>query len=209
MAGRRQGPGSGDPRFTDRMTTLLQRLEAEPDVSGVTYAQQFPGAEGGADIEVDGDAPGERPTSADLHAHQRRGAESLRRASASACSPGAASPPRTRYREPTPVDRRPVIRRASGSWRQRRRPPRPLLATLGRTERAKVSPWYEIVGIVPAFAETFTPPSGIGGDVAAALSRGRAGAALSRRPHRPGPRRRSDCGSRRNSGRSPRRSIRP
>nr|MBA2302071.1 ABC transporter permease [Acidobacteriota bacterium] len=36
----------GDARFTDRMTTLLQRLEAEPEVSGVTYAQQFPGAEG-------------------------------------------------------------------------------------------------------------------------------------------------------------------
>jgi len=46
----------GDARFTDRMTTLLQRLEAEPEVSGVTFAERFPGAEGYASIEVDADA---------------------------------------------------------------------------------------------------------------------------------------------------------
>ena len=35
-------------------------------------------------------------------------------------------------------------------------------ASLGSDGQKKVSPWYDIVGIVPAFAETFTPPSGLG-----------------------------------------------
>ena len=64
----------GDPRFTDRMTTLLQRLEAEPEVSGVTYAQHVPRGRVGLRRRT-----GRRrvPAGADSHPHQRRRAESV------------------------------------------------------------------------------------------------------------------------------------
>lgn len=123
----------GDARFTDRMTTLLQRLEAEPEVSGVTYAQHFPGAEGGASIEMDADASRPNGTCgsgsvADLHAYQCRRAESLRRPRHP--DPGR---PRIRTRRRAPGSdrrhRRPVIRRASGSWQQCGGSARPILAT--------------------------------------------------------------------------------
>jgi predicted permease len=45
-------------RFTDRSTELIRRLEAQPEVAGVTFADRFPGLERSAAIEVEGsDAP--------------------------------------------------------------------------------------------------------------------------------------------------------
>jgi hypothetical protein len=41
-------------RFADRTAELIRRLEAEPDVSGVTFASHFPGADLWAPIEVEG-----------------------------------------------------------------------------------------------------------------------------------------------------------
>jgi putative ABC transport system permease protein len=36
-------------------------------------------------------------------------------------------------------------------------------SSVGSDGQTKVSPWHEIVGVVPAFAETFTPPSSFAG----------------------------------------------
>jgi hypothetical protein len=156
----------GDARFTDRMTALLQRLEAEPDVAGVTYARQFPGAEGGAEIEVeaDGSLP-DRALAPD---------QSLTYTRTNAVAPNLFDVVGVRMlagRGFAPADALPgataVI--VDQSFADRLGPGSHVVGRRVRYSRrqldgqAAVGPWFEIVGIVPAFAETFTPPSGIGG----------------------------------------------
>ncbi len=156
----------GDARFTDRMTTLLQRLEGEPEVSGVTYAQQFPGAEGGGQIEVDADAS--RPagpaapdqpvlmfTRTNAVAPNLFDVLGVRVLAGRGFGPADALPGAAAI----VVDQSFADRLAGGTVIGRR-----LRFSQQKADGEKaVSPWYEIVGIVPAFAETFTPPSGIGG----------------------------------------------
>jgi putative ABC transport system permease protein len=156
----------GDARFIDRMTTLLRRLEAEPEVSGVTYADRFPGAEGGGSIEVDADAS--RPDGAaardqpmQMYTRTNTVAPNLfdvfgvsilagRGFTAADALPGATA---------VIVDQSFAERLAGGNVLGRR-----IRYSNRKPDGATaVSPWFEIVGIVPAFAETFTPPSGIGG----------------------------------------------
>ena len=144
----------GDPRFTDRMTALLQRLEAEPEVSGVTYAQFFPGAEAGSEIELDGAA-------STLYTRSNTVAPNLfdvlgvrivagRGFAAADALPGSSAVIVDQsFAEQLAGGRSVVGRRVRYSHRK-------------STGEAEVSHWYEIVGVVPAFAETFTPPSGIG-----------------------------------------------
>jgi predicted permease len=155
----------GDARFTDRMTTLLQRLEAQPEVSGVTYAQQFPGAEGGSEIELDADGSrAEDPAARDqrrMYTRTNAVAPNLFDMLDVRILAGRGFAPADAIAGATAVvvDQTFAERLAGGTVIGRRvrysqRKPD------GQTE---VSPWYEIVGIVPAFAETFTPPSGIGG----------------------------------------------
>jgi putative ABC transport system permease protein len=155
----------GDARFTDRMTTLLQRLEAEPQVSGVTYAQSFPGTEWGTDIEVDADAshPGGAGTAARtmlFYTHSNAVAPNLfdvfgvrilagRGFTAADALPGSSA---------VIVDQSFAERLAGSAVGRRVR-----YSSRGPDGQTRVSPWHEIVGIVPAFAETFTPPSGFGG----------------------------------------------
>jgi putative ABC transport system permease protein len=156
----------GDARFTDRMTTLLQRLEAEPEVSGVTYAQHFPGAEGGSTIEVEADPSRPDDTVA--------GDQSLTYTRTNAVAPNLFDVLGVRIlsgRGFAPGDARPganaVIVDEAFAERLGR-----ASNVVGRRVRysgtrpdgqVEVSPWFEIVGIVPAFAETLTPPGGIGG----------------------------------------------
>jgi hypothetical protein len=143
----------GDARFTDRMTTLLQRLEAEPEVSGVTYAQHFPGAEGGSAIEVDADTIYTRTNAVAPNLFDVFGVRILagRGFTAADALPGSTA---------VIVDQSFAERLAGGSSVVGRRV---RYSSRGSDGQTKVSPWHEIVGIVPAFAETFTPPSGIGG----------------------------------------------
>lgn len=48
-----------DAMFAARMNAWIQRLEAEPGISAVTFANRFPGEEGYATLEVEPDgAPG-------------------------------------------------------------------------------------------------------------------------------------------------------
>jgi hypothetical protein len=157
----------GDARFTDRMTTLLQRLQAEPEVSAVTYAQQFPGTEWGSDIEVDADAfgpggPAARDQPMLFYTHSNAVAPNLfdvfgvrilagRGFTAADALPGSTA---------VIVDQTFADRLGTGNSVVGRRIRYSSVGPDGQTE---LSPWHEIVGIVPAFAETFTPPSGIGG----------------------------------------------
>jgi predicted permease len=157
---------AADARFTDRMTTLLQRLEAEPEVSGVTYAQRFPGAEGSALIEVDADASGAdgaaagrrpmristRPNAVAPNLFDVFGVRILagRGFTAADALPGS----------PAVIVDQSFAERLAGSNVVGRRVRYSQRNSDGQTE---VGPWHEIVGIVPAFAEMVTPPSGIGG----------------------------------------------
>jgi putative ABC transport system permease protein len=157
----------GDARFTDRMTTLLQRLEAEPEVTGVTFADRFPGAESGADIEVDADAS--RPDGA---AGRDQPIRFYTRTNAVApnlfdvfgvrilAGRGFTAADALSGSTAVIVDQSFADRLGAGSSVVGRRV---RYSSLGSDGQTKVSPWHEIVGIVPAFAETFTPPSGLGG----------------------------------------------
>jgi hypothetical protein len=154
----------GNPRFTDRMTTLLQRLEAEPQVSGVTYAQHFPGAEGGSTIELDEDASGPAATAVQeplTYTRTNAVAPNLFDVLGVPILAGRGFVAADALHGGTAV----IVDQAFANDL------RPGSNVLGRRVRysqrkpdgqAAVSPWFEIVGIVPAFAETFTPPSGIG-----------------------------------------------
>lgn len=44
-------------RFRIRVTELMRRLEAEPDIAGVTFASRFPGNESPIEMEVEGSEP--------------------------------------------------------------------------------------------------------------------------------------------------------
>jgi hypothetical protein len=154
---------AGDARFTDRMTTLLQRLEAEPEVSGVTFAQQFPGQEGYVSIEVD--TEGARPDSAApqdqsmlIGTCPNRVAPNLfelfgvrilagRGFTAADALPGATAVVVDQTFAQRLAGSRSVVGRRV---RYSRRTPN------GEREPG---PWHEIVGIVPAFAGTVTAPS--------------------------------------------------
>jgi putative ABC transport system permease protein len=147
----------GDPRFTDRMTTLLQRLEAEPEVSGVTYARQFPGNEFGSDVELETDAS--QPIQ--LYTRTNAVAPNLFEVFGVRVIAGRAfiAADALRGSSAVIVDQAFAERVAPGGnvvGRHVR------YASLGPDGQKKVSPWYDIVGIVPAFAETFAPPSGLG-----------------------------------------------
>ena len=149
----------GDPRFTDRMTTLIQRLESEPDVSAVTFADRVPGAEFGADIEVDGAGPGDQPIP--LYVRFNSVALNLfdvfdvpmlagrRFVTADTLKPTAG----------LIVDQAFAKRLSGGSVLGRR----VRYAQRMASGEMSYSPWYEIVGVVPAFAETITPTSSISG----------------------------------------------
>jgi predicted permease len=156
----------GNARFTDRMTTLLQRLEAEPEVSGVTYAQRFPGTEWGSEIEVDADAsrpgagaPLDQPMQ--FYTHTDAVAPNLfevfgvrilagRGFTAADALPGSTA---------VIVDQTFADRLGAGSNVLGRRL---RFSSADPDGQTKGSPWFEIVGIVPSFSEKFTPPSGIG-----------------------------------------------
>jgi predicted permease len=155
----------GDARFTGRMTTLLQKLEAEPEVAGVTYARQIPGAEWGASIEVDTDPSrhGAAAASEKVMIYTRTNAVApnlfdvfgVRILAGRGFTPADALPPSGGVI----VDQSFAERLGAGGAVVGRRI---RYSTTGTDGRAEVSPWHEIIGIVPAFAETITPPSGLG-----------------------------------------------
>ena len=141
-----------DPRFGEQVTTLIQRIQEQPDVSAVTFADAVPGAEGHGMIEL------ESP-SALISSRVNFVATNLfevfdipvlagRGFAAADTNPASAA---------VIVDQAFANRLAPGE------------SAMGRRVRFAVSdgasapnPWLEIVGIVPAFSSTFTPATGLG-----------------------------------------------
>lgn len=154
------------PLFAARMTTLIQRLEAEPGVSAVTYADRFVGEERYATFEAEPEgghtgvveSPLEPPA---IRGGTNRVATNLfdvlgvrilmgRGFTASDASPGANT---------VIVDQAFAERLAGGGNVLDRRIRYSHSSPEGAPEPG---PWHEIVGVVPAFADTIAPPVGIG-----------------------------------------------
>jgi predicted permease len=147
---------SGDPgpsRFTDRMRMVMQRLEAEPEVASVTFAQHFPGEEpyDTFDTEIAGQ----------LGAHETLVATNLfaefgaRMIAGRGFAIGDTRPGSTAVI----VDQTFAERLAPGSNVVGRR-----IRSMRRRPGGEVEtgPWLEIVGVVAAFADSFAGPKGIG-----------------------------------------------
>jgi predicted permease len=138
---------SPDAQFPERMTTLIQRLQEQPDVSAVTFADAIPGAEGRGLIQPESPSPlfashvnfvatnlfdvfdvrvlaGRGFTAAD--ARPKSPAVIVDQAFADRLAPGGNVIGR-RIRFPAP----------DGA--------------------SAPNPWMEIVGVVPVFSSTFTP----------------------------------------------------
>jgi predicted permease len=141
-----------DARFAERMTTLIQRMQEQPEVSAVTFADAIPGAEGRGLLETEGPSAlvssrvnfvatnlfdvfdvrvlrGRGFTAAD--AHPKSPAVIVDQAFADRLAPGADVIGR-RVRFPAP----------DGA--------------------SAPNPWMEIVGVVPVFSSTFTPSTALG-----------------------------------------------
>ena len=141
-----------DARFAERMTTLIERMQEQPEVSAVTFADAIPGAEGSGVLEPDG-------PSAIIVSHVNFVAANLfdvfgvrvlagrgfMAADAQPESPGVI------------VDQAFADRLAPGG------------NVIGRRIRftapegaSRPNPWMEIVGVVPVFSSTFTPSAAFG-----------------------------------------------
>ena len=151
--------------FGARMTTLTERLRAQPGVTTVTFAQRFPGEESFLTYEVEGGAVAatdaderEEPQPTTFRAGANRVATNFfdvlgvrvlagRGFTNADARPGAG----------VVVDQA-FAERLGGSVLGRR--VRPLISSRdGTVERGS---WHEIVGVVPAFAQAIAPPVGTG-----------------------------------------------
>ena len=144
--------------FTARMTAWIQKLEAEPGVSAVTYLDEYPGEEPFAkfDVDVEGASPitiGASPNRVAPNLFAVLGVPVLagRGFTAADASDGANS---------AIVDQTFVDQIGRGSNVVGRR-----VRFSGRQFDGSVaySPWFEIVGVVPAFAEAMRPTVNRGG----------------------------------------------
>jgi predicted permease len=137
-----------DATFTRQMTALLQRLREEPEIAAVTFAQSFPGLDRYATVEVEGDE------ALVFGAVTNRVAENLFT---------VFDVPLLAGRRFRPGDERPgatavivdetFAERLGGGHALGRRVRTATLDADGETRRSE---WFEIVGVVPAFASDFT-----------------------------------------------------
>ena len=143
-----------DPRFAGRTATLIQRLQEQPEVSAVTFADAVPGAEISPSIEAEGG-------SVIIRAHWNRVATNLfdvfgvrvlagRGFTTADADPGASS---------VIVDQALADRLAPGG------------NVIGRRIRfpapdgaSKPNPWMEIVGVAPVFSSSFTATGNLGAE---------------------------------------------
>jgi len=139
--------------FTARMTAWLQTLESEPGVSGVTYADRFPGEEGIATVAADtGGAElitiRAQPNFVATNFFEVLGVRVLagRGFTTADASPGA---------DAIVVDHAFAERLGSGNVLGRR-----IRFSNPSPDGTEDSRWYEIIGVVPAFTATFVPAGG-------------------------------------------------
>jgi len=147
---------SGDPspaRFTGRMQMLMQKLEAEPEVAGVTFTQYFPGEERFETMDTESAGQiGTRATRVATNLFEVFGVRTLagRGFVTTDTRPDAAA---------VIVDQTFAERLAPGSNVVGRRVRSMRRGPEGRVE---MGPWLEIVGVVAPFTESFAGPKGIG-----------------------------------------------
>jgi hypothetical protein len=157
----REGRAPGlEKRLPEFTTALTQRLEADQDIAGVTFADRFPGQEGYARLELENDG----------------GA-----AAAATASEDALVPARTNAVAVNLFDlfEVPVVAGRGFSGSDVRPDPSAVIIdgtfaqriggnVVGKRVRyarspdgeTPPSPWFEIVGVVPAFADNFTTSEG-------------------------------------------------
>ncbi len=142
-----------DARLTDRMTMVLQRLVKELEVTGVTFAQDFPGQERSATLEAE--------SSGLIHAGSTQVATNLFEVFNVPLLAGRGFVSGDAYPGSTAVivDQTFANELAPGSNVIGRR------IRYSRRDRdggLESGPWLEIVGVVPAFAESFSASNAFG-----------------------------------------------
>ena len=146
-------------QFNTRMTALIQRLEAEPGISAVTYAQRFPGEEGYASFEVapEESASGKVPEPVQYATMDGRAGAVATNLFEVLRVPLLAGRGFTAADE-SPASNAVIVDQA---FAEQLAPGRNVV---GRRIRftapegsAEHNPWAEIVGVVPAFAESIAP----------------------------------------------------
>jgi putative ABC transport system permease protein len=165
--------------FTARMTALIQRLEAEPGISAVTYADRFAGEEGFGTFEAEAEgaqAAGAQPPpqpiairgAANRVATNLFGVFGVRVVAGRGFTAADASPGATAVI----VDQAFAEQLAGGENVLGRRI---RYANISADGAAQPGPWYEIVGVVRTFADAVAPPVGIGARAPRLYHAGRAG----------------------------------
>jgi putative ABC transport system permease protein len=143
---------SSDAQFAGRMTTLMQRMQEQPEVSAVTFADAIPGAEGHGVLEPE--SPSALiPSRVNLVATNLFDVFDVRVLAGRGFTSADAHP-----KSPAViVDQAFADRLAPGG------------NVIGRRIRFAVpdgasgpNPWMEIVGVVPVFSSTFTPSATLG-----------------------------------------------
>ncbi len=153
--------------FSARMTALIEKLEAEPGVSAVTYADRFAGEERGAtfDIEPDRVPAGREAVAATPMAVNGLSnavainffdALGVRVLAGRGFTPSDASPGAD-----TVIVDQAFADMLAGSGNVLGR--RVRSSHQSRDGAAEYSPWYQVVGVVPAFADGMAP-NGVRGD---------------------------------------------
>jgi predicted permease len=153
--GRVQGVEKRLPAFA---AALIERLEADPDIAAVTFADGFPGEENYSTIEIAGDAGAAAVDREDAPLPVRTSAVAPnffdvfqvpvvagRGFNASDARPGASA---------VVVDETFVQQFGGANVIGKR------VRYASTDDRTAPGPWFEIVGVVPAFAFDFTSPQG-------------------------------------------------
>ena len=153
----------GDTRYTDRMTRLLSRLEEQPEVTAVTYAERFPGsAEWRPSMEAAPEGAGAAPGSSQAIVRVRSRVNLVApnlfdvfdvRPVAGRTFTTADTRPETTA---AIVDQEFADRLAPGGTVVGRR------VRFPAPDGENPNPWMEIVGVVPVFSNQFTAPGYFG-----------------------------------------------
>ena len=157
----REGRADGvDSRLPELTTALTQRLATDPEVAAVTFTDSFPGQEGFGAFEVEGAA-----TATASQATAKGPVVSARPSAVGVNMFDVFEIPVVAGRGFTDADVRPeptvaivddtFVQAVGGNVIGRR-----IRYTASYDGDATNSPWYEIVGVVPAFSRDFTAPGG-------------------------------------------------
>jgi predicted permease len=152
-----------DARYADRMTTLIQRLEEQPEVAAVTFAERLPGAssEGRVALEAEpvaGTSGSDAPL-ATIRTRVNQIAPNLLDVFDVRVLAGRGFTTADAARESPAV----IVDQAFADRLA------PNESVIGRRFRfpapdgaSEPNPWMEIVGVVPVFSNRFTAPGGFG-----------------------------------------------